>query len=315
MRRLQLYIARHAAASRRTAALHSACERQTVNQHSADAYHAAVEMHAADWATVAVLAAVVALANVRAMRHNRSVADFVAANRSAGPYLLATADGTAGLGAVSIVANLERFFVAGFAPRFWLLLGTPIAMVITLSGFVRWRFRATRSLTMCQFFELRYGSRRLRIVAGGLCWFSGVVNMGIFPGVGTRFFLNFCDLPEQLELGGVELPTFPLLMALLLAVSLSLTVSGGQIAVIVTDFAQGVFCALVFLALCAYLALRFGWGQAAAALEAASAPGNSLFDPFDIAEAGSFNAFYYASTLYMLVYNTMSWQVRDTCDF
>ena len=38
-------------------------------------------MHAADWATAAVLAAVVALANVRAMRHNRSVADFVAANR------------------------------------------------------------------------------------------------------------------------------------------------------------------------------------------------------------------------------------------
>ena len=112
-------------------------------------------MHSADWVLVVLLAGLVAAGNARAMRYNRSVADFVAANRSAGPYLLATADGTAGLGAVSIVASLERFSVAGFAPRYWLLLGTPVAMVITLSGFVRWRYRATRSLTMCQFFELR----------------------------------------------------------------------------------------------------------------------------------------------------------------
>ena len=147
-------------------------------------------MEPVDWALVAVLLSLVGYGNSRAMRHNRSVADFVAANRAAGPYLLATADGTAGLGAISIVANLERFFVAGFAPRFWLLLGTPIAMTITLSGFVRWRYRATRSLTMAQFFEYRYGSPKLRVLAGGLCWFSGVVNMGIFPGVGTRFFIS-----------------------------------------------------------------------------------------------------------------------------
>lgn len=120
-------------------------------------------------------------------------------------------------------------------------------------------------------------------MAGSLCWFSGVVNMGIFPGVGTRFFLNFCDLPEHL--GGV--PTFPMLMALLLAVSVFLTISGGQIAVIVTDFAQGLFCALAFIALCAHLAARFSWSEAAAALQASSKEGNSLFDPYDIAEAGA----------------------------
>ena len=36
--------------------------------------------------------------------------------------------------------------------------------------------------------------------------------------------------------------------------------------------------------------------------------GESLFDPYDIDAAASFNAFYYASTLFMLVYGTMSWQ-------
>ena len=206
---------------------------------------------------------------------------------------------------MTIVANVERFYVAGFAPKYWLLLGTPIAMLITLSGFVRWRYRATRCLTMSQFFEHRYGSSRLRVMAGGLCWFSGVVNMGVFPGVGTRFFINFCALPAEIAPG---LPTFPLLMAALLGVSVFLTVSGGQIAVIVTDFAQGFACALVFLALCLHLATEYSWGEAGDALQAASRPGESLFDPYDIDAAASFNAFYYASTLFMLVYGTMSWQ-------
>ena len=143
-------------------------------------------------------------------------------------------------------------------------------MLITLSGFVRWRYRATRCLTMSQFFEHRYGSSRLRVMAGGLCWFSGVVNMGVFPGVGTRFFINFCALPAEIAPG---LPTFPLLMAALLGVSVFLTVSGGQIAVIVTDFAQGFACALVFLALCLHLATEYSWGEAGGALQAASRPG------------------------------------------
>lgn len=144
-----------------------------------------------------VLLALVTRGNWQAKRLTRSVADFLAANRSAGPYLLATAEGTAGLGAVSIVAVLEQFGAAGFVPRFWGLVGAPVGMIITLTGFVRWRYRATRCLTMCQFFEYRYGSRRLRVFAGTLCWVSGVINMGIFPGVGTRFFINFCGLPDE----------------------------------------------------------------------------------------------------------------------
>ena len=41
--------------------------------------------------------------------------------------------------------------------------------------------------------------------------------------------------------------TYPVLMALLLSMSVYLTISGGQIAVIVTDFVQGVFCIVTFL--------------------------------------------------------------------
>ena len=171
-----------------------------------------------------LLLALVSHGNWRAKAHTRSVADFLAANRAAGSYLLATAEGTAGLGAVSIVAQLERFGAAGLVPTFWGFAITPVALTITLTGFVRWRYRATRCLTICQFFEHRYGSRRLRVFAGTLCWVSGVINMGIFPGVGTRFFMVFCGLPMTIA-GSV--PTFPVLMAALLSISVYLTISGG----------------------------------------------------------------------------------------
>ena len=78
--------------------------------------------------------------------------------------------------------------------------------------------------------------------------------------------------------------TYPVLMALLLSMSVYLTISGGQIAVIVTDFVQGVFCIVTFLCICVFLATRFSWSSATAALEAASEPGSSLFNPFDIGD-------------------------------
>jgi SSS family solute:Na+ symporter len=247
----------------------------------------------------------VARGNYRAKRLTHSVADFLAANRSAGPYLLATAEGTAGMGAVSIVARLEQFGAAGFVPTFWGLIGMPVGLVITLTGFVRWRYRATRCLTVCQFFEYRYGSRRLRVMAGLLCWVSGVINMGIFPGVGTRFFINFCNLDGYI-LGVV--PTYPVLMAALLSISVYLTISGGQIAVIVTDFLQGIFCTVTLLCICAFIGGHFAWSSAVEALEAASQPSASLFNPFDIDDQASFGFFYYVSTTFMMVYHTMSWQ-------
>eukprot|EP01052_Picozoa_sp_SAG31_P014489 SAG31_NODE_903_length_11121_cov_10.117311_3_plen_433_part_00 len=147
---------------------------------------------------------------------------------------------------------------------------------------------------------------RLRILAGGLCWFSGVVNMGIFPGVGTRFFINFCELPTVLFGGAVD--SFPIVMFFALSVSVYFTISGGQVAVIVTDFAQGFFCAIFFVVVCVYLGMSTSWQQAADSLQAASLPGKSLFDAFDIGEAASFNGFYYLSGLLLTVYGTQSWQ-------
>lgn len=98
-----------------------------------------------DWLVVLVLVAAVAYANYVAGQLNRSVADFLAANRMAGQYLLAVGEGTAGLGAVTVVAYLEQVYSAGFVPTYWMMVLSPISMVLAVTGFVRYRFRLTKA--------------------------------------------------------------------------------------------------------------------------------------------------------------------------
>ena len=81
--------------------------------------------------------------------------------------------------------NFEKFYHAGFAASWWQWLLTPLSVIVAMSGWVAYRFRQTRAMTMAQFFEQRY-SRKFRIFTGLLAWFSGVLNYGIAPGIVGR---------------------------------------------------------------------------------------------------------------------------------
>ncbi len=237
----------------------------------------------------------------------KSVADFLAAGRSADRYLVSVASGVAALGAITIIGNLEMNYVAGFSMQWWSLTMSVVMLAVHLSGWVLYRFRQTRCLTMAEFFERRYG-RSFRIFAGLLAWLSGIVNFGIFPAVGTRFFLAYCDLPAQVPVFGVGVSTFALLMALLIALSLVFVFLGGQVAVIVTNFLQGTFVNLVFLMLCAYLLARVvSWDQIFAALGQAPADA-SLINPFHTSHVKDFNFWYFLIGAFGVVYGQMSWQ-------
>ena len=83
----------------------------------------------------------------------RSVADFLAAGRTAGRYLLSVSQGVAALGAITVVGYLEQNFVAGFSLTWWGFSQAIVILVLTVSGFVIYRFRQTRSLTLPEFFE------------------------------------------------------------------------------------------------------------------------------------------------------------------
>jgi len=61
-------------------------------------------MHAIDWLIVIGVLSLVIWAAVSTKKYTKSVADFLAANRCAGRYLICVSEGMAGLGAISVVA-------------------------------------------------------------------------------------------------------------------------------------------------------------------------------------------------------------------
>ncbi|MDG1223185.1 MAG: sodium:solute symporter [Candidatus Marinimicrobia bacterium] len=192
----------------------------------------------------------------------KSVSDFLSAGRTAGRYVLSISSGVAGLGAISIVMFLEMGYVAGFSLSWWGLSQGIILLAITMSGWVIYRFRMTRSLTLAQFFEKRY-SRKFRIFAGIVAFFAGLINFGIFPAVGAQFFINFCGLPDYF----LGIPVYPLVMIVLLGIALYFVYTGGQIAVIIADFFQGVFVTIILFIVTLYMLFTIGFDQVSDSLQ------------------------------------------------
>ena len=109
-----------------------------------------------DWGIVAAVFAFIIGVVVLSKPLMRSVSDFLAAGRTGGRYLISLSQGTASLGAITIVGMLEMNYIAGFTMRWWEMVMAVVVVGISVSGWVLYRFRQTRALTMAQFFEIRY---------------------------------------------------------------------------------------------------------------------------------------------------------------
>ena len=255
-----------------------------------------------DWLLVALFLGGVGAAVVLTQSYVTSVTDFLAANRSAGRYLLCVADGMAGFGAITMVALFEMYYNAGFTGNWWGQMMAPVSLLIALSGWVVYRYRETRALTLAQFFEARY-SRGIRIFSGLLAWVSGVVNFGIFPAVGARLLTTFCHLPDKCF--GVS--TYVLVMFVLVAAALLMVVAGGQVSVMVADFLQGVFTNLVMVILLGFFWFLFDWDTVVGILK--GAPDNaSMLHPFRAQSVEGFNFFYFMIGSFGAVYGFRAWQ-------
>ncbi|MDD2709483.1 MAG: sodium:proline symporter [Verrucomicrobiae bacterium] len=239
-------------------------------------------------------------------RHVKGVADFMAGSRCAGRYLIANARGEMGMAVISTVAMFEVFYQAGFTMGFWEFIRIPVGMFIGLLGFVVYRYRETRAMTMAQFFEIRY-SRNFRVFAGLMAFISGVINYGIFPAVAARFFVYFCGFPTELHLAGLTMPTFAVIMAVYLAFSLTMTLSGGQLTIMVTDCLEGILSLWMYWVVIITLMVMFSWSEIYQALSSAPS-GRSLMDPFDCKHHADFNIWYVLIGLLTSIYGTMAWQ-------
>ena len=168
---------------------------------------------------------------------------------------------------------------------------------------------------------------------------AGIINFGIFPAVGAQFFIHYCGLPESI----LGVPIFPLVMIVLLSVSLYFVYTGGQIAVIIADFFQGVFVNITFIVMIFFLFITVGWDQVSEALEQTpvrlaqeeivkiqSEPAflempeseknnkikainekfenSSRINPFKTSHVDDFNFWYFLIGVIGIMYGTMSWQ-------
>jgi len=259
-----------------------------------------------DWVLVAALPLVLALAAFATRRHAQSVSGFLAADRCAGRYLITVAYGMAQVGVISLVWFWQQYYDVGFTSIFLGFMEGPALIIMALSGWVIYRYRQTRALTLAQFLEMRY-SRRFRIFAGFVAFAAGLINYGIFPAVAARFFIVLWDLPPEMVLLGIEVGTFSLLMAALLGTALFFVFTGGQIAVLVTDWIQGTVSNWVFLAVVLFLLWLVPWSSIESAM-LARPEGKSLVNPFDLGGETRFNMWYWVISVIVLFYGMLAWQ-------
>ena len=266
-----------------------------------------MHLQSVDWIIIVVALFFVVQA-YRTRLYMQSTADFLAANRCARRYLLTIAESVASMGAVSVIGMWQMTYKSGFASAWWDHAGFPIIMFVSLLGWVIYRYRETRAMTMAQFFEMRY-SRKFRVFAGMICWFSGIVNFGIFPAVGANFFMHYCGFPESWHIAGLEslsISTYPTLLVILISVAVYFTFVGGQIAVLVTDFTQAFFTNAVLMAILILLLVKYPLTDIFDGLQVAE-PGKSLVNPFD-AGATAFNPWFFIIAIVGAVFNRLSWQ-------
>lgn len=261
-----------------------------------------------DWGILAAAVVGLRLVSLSTRRYMKGVADFLSANRSAGRYLLTIATQMGSFGLVSFVGVFEVIYTRGLAPNWWNGFFIPVNVIILLTGWVYYRFRETRAMTLAQYLEMRY-SRRFRVFAGILCWTSGVINFGIFPAVAARFLIYFCGLPDSFSIPGVpfDVPTFPVVMAIDLALAVSFVMLGGQISVMITDCVQGIFCSVAFVLVAVTIMLSVQWPQMVEALSL-SPENESMLNPFRTGGVTDFNVWFYLIGVFAAFYSYMSWQ-------
>ncbi len=268
----------------------------------------ASNMHWIDWCIVLGLLVGIVAAAISTKKCIQSIADFLAANRCAGRYLLCISQGTAGLGSISIVAFFEMYYKAGLTADWWHLIMTPLALIIALSGWVIYRYRETRVMTMAQFFEVRY-SKGIRVYAGILGWLAGIINFGIFPAVGARFMIYFCGFPHYpVNILGRDIDlVYAGVMVVMLGIALFFVFIGGQIAIMVTDFIQGVFTNIVFIVILGAIFWMFDWSTIIDTLREAPKDA-SMIQPFQTSKVEGFNIFFFLIGAFTYVYGWKAWQ-------
>ena len=165
-------------------------------------------------------------------KHATDVNGFVLGGRSVGPWLTAFAYGTSYFSAVIFVGYAGQFgWKYGIAAT-WIgianaLLGSLLAWVV-LGRRTRVMTQHLDSATMPQFFEKRFGSKAMKLIASALIFvFLIPYTASLYNGLSRLFGMAF----------DISYPVCVIAMAVLTAIYV---IAGGYMATAVNDFIQGI---------------------------------------------------------------------------
>ena len=264
-----------------------------------------------DWLIVVIPVAFVLWLAVYSRRYVRGVADFLAAGRVAGRYVISVGDLEAGLGLYTLVMWSEVRYKTGYALLFWENMVFPLTIIMALTGYCVYRYRETKALSVGQFMEIRY-SRPFRIFASIFRAAGDTLTNAIGPAVAANFFIYYLGLPHKLAVWGLSVPMFSIVMIIGLSMAVLVMWMGGRISLLITDSIQGLMSYPIFVIITVYVLSTYSWGGEMAPVMMDRASGESFLNPFDIEQLRDFNLFALAVTVLSRILNRASWFGNDT---
>jgi solute:Na+ symporter, SSS family len=259
-----------------------------------------------DWLIVIVPVTFVIGMGLYSRKYIRGVADFLAAGRVCGRYVISVGDIANALSIIGLVAYVEVHYKTGFALAFWTKIIGPLGIVTGLFGYCTYRFRETKAMSLGQFLEMRY-NRKFRIFAAGLRSFSEMLANMIMPAIAARFFIYFLDLPESFYIAGLQIPTFILVVIICLTVAIGIICMGGTLALVITDAIQGMFCFPLIVVFVVFVLYKFSWSQEIIPTMMDRVQGESFLNPYDISKLRDFNIFFVVVMVFNSIFHRASW--------
>lgn len=219
-------------------------------------------MHLIDWSIVGALLGLMTFAALSTRKYNKGVVDFLSAGRCARKYVLGVAEGLSCVGAITIVAWFEAYYRGGFSVAWWTMVTLLAQVIVAMSGWIAYRYRQTRALTLAQILEMRY-SKNFRVFAGFVIFLSGTLNFGLFPAIAGRFFQYYFGWePVMFSLAGVEIDlVYAGIMGGLTIIALFFVFAGGQITIMLTDFIQGTFANICLSIIVVFILFTVPWSK------------------------------------------------------
>ncbi|MCA9001590.1 MAG: sodium:solute symporter family protein, partial [Planctomycetes bacterium] len=248
-----------------------------------------------DWVIVAAYLLGTVGIGVYVNRFIKGMDGFLVAGRSLRTRLgVATMVGSE-LGLVTAMYSAQKGFTGGFAAFHIGLLAGIATFAVGVTGLIVVPLREMRIKTIPEYYERRFGSRRLRIAGGLILALSGILNMGLFLKAGAIFVTGLTGMTDPTIINWV--------MTIMIVLVLLYTALGGMVSVIITDFVQFVVLSFGLLLACGIAVYKLGWSNIVE--HVTTVHGAAGFDPL---HADGFGPSYVTWMFFLGVISCAVWQ-------